>query len=172
MEQFRLSDYNLKTKLYWCAMLCVCLFALSFAGYKVAEFSLLQFAVLGVSLVISLLVNKYQIKIPNTQTSISAKELVVFWGIIWLGIPGGILLAASASLARFDKAKKSQNRWLFGVFVNTFSAFVAAIVFYLSFYYLAGFTTNAVAENAVAIHWLLVATSLTAFTHFWLLRNR
>ncbi len=168
MERFSLSNYNLKTKIYWCAMLCLSFFALSFAVYKVIEFSFLQFAVLGVSLVISLLVNKYQIKIPNTQTTISAKELVVFWGIIWLGIPGGILLSASASLAKFDTAKKSQKRWFFGVYVNTFSTFVAAIVFYLSLYYLTAFSANAVAENAIETRWLLVSTGLMAFIHFWL----
>lgn len=128
MERFSLSDYNLKTKTYWGAMFCLSLFALCFAVYRVTEFSFLQLAALGVALIISLLVNKYQVQIPNTQTAFSAKEVVVFWGIIWLGIPGGILLAASASLTKFDKAKKSQNRWLFSIFVNTLAAFVAAIV--------------------------------------------
>ena len=168
MELFNLSEYNLKTKIYWCVMLSLSLFALCFAVYKVTSFSLLQFAALGVSIFISLLVNKYQIRIPKTQTTISAKELAAFWGIIWLGVPGGILLAASASLARFSKAQKSPKRWLFGFYVNTFATFVSAIVFYYSLYYFAGFTESTVAENAVATQWLFAAAGLMAFTHFWL----
>ncbi len=78
MARFSLSDYNLKTKIYWYVMLYLSLFALCFGVYIVIEFSFLQFAVLGVSIVISPLVNKFQIKIPKTKTTISAKELVFF----------------------------------------------------------------------------------------------
>ncbi len=168
MELFNLSDYDLKTKILWYLTLFLSLIALCFAVFKAIEFSVLQFAVLGISLFISLLVNKYQIKIPKTQTTISAKELAVFWGTIWLGIPGGILLAASASLARFGKIPGSQKRWLFGFYVNTFSTLISASVLYLTLYYFAGFTPNTVDDNTVSVKWLFIAVSLMAITHFWL----
>ncbi|MGI8638620.1 MAG: diguanylate cyclase [Pyrinomonadaceae bacterium] len=168
MKKFDLSGYNLQTKIYWSAMLILCLFALSFAVYKSAEFSFVQFLVLGGSLVISSLINKYQIKIPKTQTTISAKELVVFWGTIWLGIPGAVLLAASASLTKFGSAKKSPRRWLFNTFVNVLSTFAAAAVFHLTLYYSTGFAENTLAGNRIEISSLLTAVGLTAFTHFWI----
>ncbi len=168
MELFNLSEYNLKTKILWCVMLCLSLFALSFSIYKLTSFSLLQFAALGISLFVSLVINKYQIRIPKTQTYISAKELVAFWGIIWLGIPGGILLAASASLARFSKSQRSPQRWLYSFNVNTFSTFVSGIVFYYSLYYFADFTESTIAGNTVATQWLFAATGLMAFAHFWI----
>lgn len=168
LDLFNLSEYNFKTKIYWCLMSCLSLFALGFAVYKLVGFSLLQFAVLGFLIVISLLVNKYQIRIPKTQTVISAKELMAFWGIVWLGIPGGILIAASASLARFGKAQKTTKRLLFNFFVNTFATLAAGIVFYSALYYYTGFAESTVAENKVAIQWLMVAIGLMAITHFWL----
>lgn len=167
-ELFNLSEYNLKTKIYWFVMFFLSLFALSFAIYKLVGFSVLQFAALGVSISISILVNKYQIRIPKTQTVLSAKELVTFWGIVWLGIPGGILLAASASLARIGKTPKSNKRLLFNVFVNMFATLAAATVFYSTLYYLTGFTGLAVGENVLAPQWLLLAICLMAITHFWL----
>ncbi len=168
MKKFDLSGYNLQTKIHWSAMLVLCLFALSFAVYNSFGFSFVQFLVLGGSLIISSLINKYQIKIPKTQTTVSTKELVVFWGTIWLGIPGGVLLAASASLTKFGLAKKSPQQWLFNTFVNVLSTFAAAAVFYSTLYYSTGFTGNTLAGNQIEISSLLVAASLMAFTHFWL----
>ncbi len=163
-----LAEYNLQTKVYWYAMLFLCLVALGFAAFKLTDFSFLQYLVLGGSLVTSAIINKYQIKIPKTQTAISAKEFVAFWATIWLGIPGGILLAASASLARPIAASKSRRQWFFNVFVNTFVAFVSANVFYLVLYYVSGFSESVAATNAIRTEWLLIASAAMVFTHFWL----
>ena len=163
-----LAEYNLQTKVYWYVMLCLSFVALAFAAYKLTAFSLVQFLMLGGSLFISSIINKYQIKIPKTHTAVSAKEMIVFWGTIWLGVPGAILLAASASLARPLAASRSRKQWFFNVFVNVFSTFVAANVFYIILYFLAGFSEIAVAENTVAISSFLLATAGMVFTHFWL----
>lgn len=76
MKQFDFSNYNLRTKIYWSVMLCLSLIALGFAIYKIAGFSFVEFLFLGGSLVVSLLINKYQFNIKGTQTAVSAKELV------------------------------------------------------------------------------------------------
>ena len=167
MKKFDFSNYNLQTKIYWGAMLCLSLIALSFAFYKIAEFSFVEVLFLGGSIVVSSLINKYQIKIKGTQTAVSAKELVVFWGILWLGIPGAILLAASASLTKFGLAKKSPRQWLFNTFANIISTCAAASVFYLTLYYSVGFAGNQVANLQVDTDWLLAA-GLAVFTHFLL----
>ena len=168
MKQFDFSIYNLQTKIYWCAMFCLSIIACGFAIYEIAEFSFVKLLFLGGSLVVSLLINKYQFKFKGTQTVISAKELVIFWGIIWLGVPGAILLAASASLTKFDLAKKSPRQWLFDTYVNIVSTCAAASVFYLTLYYSVGFADNRVAGLQIDKGWLLFAAGLTAFTHFFL----
>ena len=168
MKRFDFSNYNLQTKIYWSAMLCLSLAASGFAIYKITEFSFVEFLVLGGSLVISSFVNKYQFKIKGTQTTVSAKELVVFWGTLWLGIPGAILLAASASLTKFGLAKKSPRQWLFNTFVNIVSTCAAASVFYLTLYYSVGFAGNRVADLQVDKGWFLAAAGLMALTHFLL----
>ncbi len=149
-------------------MLCLSIIASGFALYKIAEFSFVKFLFLGGSLVVSAFVNKYHFKIKGTQTAFSAKELVVFWGTIWLGIPGAILLAASASLTKFNLAKKSPCQWLINTFVNTVSTCAAASVFYLTLYYSIGFTENQIADVQVDKTWFLAAAGLMIFTHFLL----
>ncbi|CAN5467040.1 hypothetical protein BH20ACI1_BH20ACI1_04590 [soil metagenome] len=168
MKKLDLSAYNLQTKIYWSVMLCLSVIACGFALYKIAEFSFVEFLFLGGSLVVSSLISKYQFKIKGTQTAISAKELIVFWGTIWLGIPGAILLAAGAALTKFSSAKKSPRQWLFDAFVNTVSACAAATVFYLTLYYSVGFAGNQVAGVQIDTGWFLAAAGLMAFTHFFL----
>ncbi len=142
--------------------------AFGFSAYLGIELSTIQFATLIVGLFISVLLNTYEFRIPNTQTVISAKELVAFWGVVWLGVPGGVLLAAGAGLARFYVSDRSKKQAMFGVFVHVFSTFVAANIFYLTLGKWAGFTHSAVAGNAVKLESLAMATAAMMASHYLL----
>jgi diguanylate cyclase (GGDEF)-like protein/putative nucleotidyltransferase with HDIG domain len=168
VEKSGLSEYNLPAKIYWSVMLLLGFAAVAFSAYSLLGFSALQITTLIVGMIVSALVNHYQFKIPKTQTVISAKEIVAFWGIVWLGIPGGVLLAASASLARYSISKKSKKQALFAGFVHTFSTFVAANVFYLILRDQIGFTKVTVAENALEVRWLFIALAAAVATHYLL----
>src|SRR5215204_1747257 len=102
MEELDLSGNNLKSKVYWAILLCASLVVLGFTAFGLDNFSLQQFGVLAVALAVSVFANQHQVKIPGTPANFSAKEIVVFWGIIWLGIPGGVFLAAVSSIVRFN----------------------------------------------------------------------
>ncbi len=163
------SKLNPQERIFWYGMLCLSIAPLGFAILKGIEFTATQLLGLAVIFAISTIINKYSYKIPGTQTSVSAKELIIFWGIIWLGIPGGVLLAVSISLAKFTLASNTQKqRWLFDFFVNVVSAFTSGAVFYLAIKYLTGFSGNAVAQNEISTSSLLIAAGLMVFTHFWL----
>ncbi|MET0751822.1 MAG: diguanylate cyclase [Pyrinomonadaceae bacterium] len=168
MEESNPSEYNLTTKIYWGVMLCLSFAAFCFSAYLCRELSLVQIVTLVISMVVAALLNNYEFKIPKTQTVISAKEFVAFWGIIWLGIPGGVLLAASASLARYSVSPRAKKQALFGVFVHTFATFVAAKVFYFVLSAQAGFAKTAVAENALEIQWLVIASAAAVVSHYLL----
>jgi diguanylate cyclase (GGDEF)-like protein/putative nucleotidyltransferase with HDIG domain len=168
VEKFSLSEYNLPTKIYWCAMLCLSLAAFGFSAYSVFGFSAVQITTLIVGVVVAALLNQYQFKIPKTQTVISAKELVAFWGIIWLGVPGGVLMAASASLARFVSSSKSKKQGLFAVFVHTLATFAAGNVFYLILRNWAGFANTFVGENTLEISWVAIASAAAVSSHYLL----
>jgi diguanylate cyclase (GGDEF)-like protein/putative nucleotidyltransferase with HDIG domain len=167
-EKSDLPEYNLPTKLYWGIMLCLSFAAFGFSAYMSLGFSIIQITTLLVGLAVAALLNQYRFKIPKTQTVISAKELVAFWGIIWLGIPGGVLMAAAAGLAQFSISTKPKKQALFGVFVHTFTTFVAGNVFYFILGSQAGFAKTVVAENALETQWLLIASAAAAAAHYLL----
>lgn len=166
MEKYDLSGENLKSKVYWAVMLGLSLVLLSFAALGLEVFSLQQFGVLVVALAVSVFANQHQVRIPGTATEFSAKEIVVFWGIIWLGVPGGMLLAIVASLVRFNIFEKNKFRWLFGVFSGTSATFASASVFYLVLGILTGFKAAFVGEQIIAWHWLAAAIVSMSATHY------
>lgn len=168
MEKASLSGDNLKTKIYWDILLCLSIFAFGFAAFQLKDFSLRQFLVLGIALVISAFANQHSIRIPKTSVDFSAREIIIFWGTIWLGIPGGVFLAIGASAARFNRGEKNVTQWLSGVFVNVCASFASAGVFYLALYYLAGFNSAFVAEQKIAPQWLAAAAALMSVTHYFL----
>lgn len=151
-------------------MLCLSVIPLGLALYFCTDFSVLQFLVLGVAFAISVIINKYRYKIPGTQTNISAKELVIFWGILWLGLPGGIFLSIGALLGEIEEISQIQNRrWLFRVFANSIAALVSTGVLYLTLGNLTPFSEGAFATRQIGVGSLIFAIGAMAFAHFWLL---
>ncbi len=166
MKKINLSEYNLPAKTFWWLMLLV---SISFCGaaiYEVFSFSISQFVVLVVAFIISVLVNQHQFTIPQTKVTFTAKEIFFVWGTIWLGVPGGVLLAVGVSAARYKIASRDKKQWLFDGFVSVASAFAATNVFFLILKKFAGFGENAVGEHALAFGWLAIATTVMIFTHY------
>ena len=166
MKKFSLSEYNRQMKVLWFAMLAASLFALGFTVFGATSYSVSQFVVLGVSLFISFIINQYTINIPGTQTKFSVKELMILWGIIWLGTPGGILLSLSGMLAQFDIKARNINHQLFKVFSNIAATLAAANVFYLFLQNKAGFFQTPVGDTTVEAVQLISAICLAALTHY------
>ncbi len=168
MKNFSLSDYNLQAKFFWWFLMLLSLVFGGAAVYGTFSFSVPQFAGLLAALAIAALVNQQQFTIPQTRIKLTAKDVIIFWGIVWLGIPGGVLLAACISAAAYKIAPKDKSQWLFGVFVSIVSSFAAGIVFYIVLKYFAGFAENSVAENSPAFGWLTAAVLVMAFAHYLL----
>jgi diguanylate cyclase (GGDEF)-like protein/putative nucleotidyltransferase with HDIG domain len=168
MEEFNLSGNNLKSKAYWAVLLGASLVLLGLAVFRFDDFSLPQFGVLAVALAVSVFANQHQIKIPGTTVNFSAKEIGVFWGIIWLGVAGGVFIAAVSAIVRFNIEQKNKFKWIFGIFSNVCTAFASASVFYLVMQSFTGFKSAFVAEETVSLPWLILGTGAMAATHYFL----
>ncbi|HEX8289348.1 MAG TPA: diguanylate cyclase [Pyrinomonadaceae bacterium] len=166
MKKHSLSEYNGQMKILWCAMLCASVFALVYAVFGAFSYSVSQLVVLGFSLFISVLLSRQTINIPGTQARISFNQLIVFWGIIWLGIPGGVLISFCAALAKINKKEKNLEPKIFQLFSNVSATLAAAIVFYLFLENTIGFTGAFVGANPVGAVQFIIAVCLMAMTHF------
>lgn len=166
LDQLSPSGDSLPAKIFWWVMLAACLLIFAAAIYGTFSFSAAHFAVLFVALIVSTLVNQHQFTIPRTKIAVSAKELVIFWGTIWLGVPGGVLLTAGVFAARYKFAPKNKKQWLSGGLISVVSTFAAGAIFYFVLKTFAGFVGTAVAENALAFGWLTAAVTTMAAAHY------
>lgn len=165
MMNLNLPGENRISKIFWCIMLLSAGLALGFAVYELPGFTSLQLVVLAISFIISLIVNQHQFHLPQTRKSVSAKDLILFWGTIWLGIAGAVLLTVSVMIGQlFIRNKKVE--WKFGFFQNVVSIFAAAIVFYLTLFFSIGFTGKAVGQQTINNKWFFAATVLMAVVYY------
>lgn len=166
MNQFNLSNYNLPTKIYWILLAVCSLGLITISGFGFYSYSLLQFGVLSVAVIVAAIIGQHQPKIPKVKLNISAKELVTFWGVIWLGASGGFFLSLVGSLATFWLFTKDKKRWLTTVFCSVISTFLSANSFYLFLKYVAGFEGSVVAKDSIGIVWLIGAVGVMTVVHF------
>ena len=126
MKKLDLSGYNLPTKIYWILMSCLSVMAVLFAAAGCFSFSAGQLLTLAISLVIAALVNQHHFIIPKTRVNVSVRKIFIFWGAVWLGVPGAVILAVVSSIVKYRLSIKDRNHWLLSIYVNVVSSFAAA----------------------------------------------
>lgn len=166
MKKLDLSGYNLPTKIYWILMSCLSVLALVLSVFGLSSFSTEQYITLAGSLAIAALINQHRFVIPKTRVNISVRKIFIFWGAIWLGVPGAVLLAAVSSVVKYRFSIKDRNHWLLSVYVNIVSSFAAAQVFYLALKYWVDLDGTGIIGKVVETQWLLPSAALMVFTHY------
>lgn len=167
VKQFDISEYSSPTKILGGVLLALSAAVLVYTIYGCFSFTFLQFVILGVSMTVAALANQYQFKIPKTSLTISPRKVFIFWGTIWLGSAGGVLLSLISSIVRY-RTTKNKIKWVYGIFIHTVATFAAAEVFYLFLHQFAGFDGWNVAANSINLGWLLLAAALMTLTHYLL----
>jgi diguanylate cyclase (GGDEF)-like protein/putative nucleotidyltransferase with HDIG domain len=167
VKQFDLSDYNTPTKVYWFLLLLLSVAVFGFGIFASFSFSFSQTVILVFALIISSLSNQYQPKIPKFKTYLSAKELTAFWGLLWLGMPGGIFLSIVGEVASYRAGSKDKKRWAASGFAGILATFASGQLFYLFLNKVGGFTGSAVANNEIGLLWLAAGILIMTVVHYF-----
>lgn len=147
-------------------MMMTALISLGFAGFQVVGFSPLQFTVIGVSLIVSLIINQHRINIPYIRKSFSVKEIIIFWTAIWLGTAGGVVVAAGVSAEMIAFSKNGRKAKSFYGFASVTAIFIASSVFYLILNYAAGFSGMIVANQTTNLGWLVLGVTVMTIVYY------
>ncbi len=166
MKTTKLSEYSWQTKILWYAMLSVSIAALGLAFYELSSYSVFHLVVLAISIGAAALLNEHPIKITGRQSRISAGELLIFWGIIWFGLPGGVFIATASVIAKLMRKGKDLVGDLFNTFAVIVSALAAGSAFYVFLEHQAGFFGAFVGENPIGWTNLLFAAGVMAVVYF------
>ncbi len=132
--------------------------------YAAFSFTPVQFLILLISLAVSALVNQHELTLPLTRIRINAADFTVFAGILLLGVPGGVLLAASVAAVCYRFAPEDKNRWILDSFAKVTSALAAGTVFGAVIEKTTGLTGNFL-EEAIPFNRLILAAAFSALTY-------
>jgi diguanylate cyclase (GGDEF)-like protein/putative nucleotidyltransferase with HDIG domain len=132
MEDLANNKTSWHTKAFWGAGICVAGMILLLAVAEAWTFSFSRIITLVLAGFTTVLVGQYRARIPRTRFIFPTANVFAFWGIIWIGLPGGVLLGTLAALAGIGSWRrvslKSVGRAA-GYIIATF--FSAAAYFWL-----------------------------------------
>lgn len=168
VKRFNLSSYNAQTKIFLVAMFGLSLVLCGLTVYEAASFSVPQIAGILITLTVSTLTNQYRLTVPETRIKIRIQEFIIFWAIIWFGVPAGVLVAAADSIIGFFAVATDKKRRITGLPVNIIAAFAAGSIFNFIFKSGVGFSENIAAADALDFHWLAAGIFSLALTYYFL----
>ncbi|MEO6335030.1 MAG: hypothetical protein ABIO91_08615, partial [Pyrinomonadaceae bacterium] len=122
--------------------------------------------VLIASVFVSILLSRYDPRIAGTDVRISLKTIFGFWGVIWMGISGGVLLAACSSIGNRGISSSHRKRLPSDIAAEILSMFFSAIAFYLSLGYFENTGRLEIAGGLSVANQMILASCVMALTHF------
>src|SRR5688500_6262059 len=90
----------------WSAAVCIAGLVVLLAIAEAWTLPFSRKATLIVSGFLAALVGQYRARIPRTQIDFPTMNLFAFWGVIWVGVPGGVLLGTLAAVARIGSWRR------------------------------------------------------------------
>ncbi len=136
------------------------------AVYEAFSFSLSKVAVLAASIFVAVLVSKYEVRIPKTKMTFAPKIVFAFWGIISLGVAGGILLTACATLATYGKYRGDRRKLYLETVKDIFSALIGGIVFVSSFSFFKSLQFTTSDQGFLISNEVILAALMMAAVHY------
>ena len=126
--------------------------------------SISHLTIIFTALFVSVLISRYQMRIPGTSIDFSTKDIFAFWGVIWLGLSGGVLLAASASFAQQARSRSKPYLLVPTVAADVLATSFSAVGFYLSYQYFD--TVGVLTLRGIMIpSQIVIASCFMAMTH-------
>ncbi|HEY2867841.1 MAG TPA: diguanylate cyclase [Pyrinomonadaceae bacterium] len=137
MNDIATAKRQLADKAFWTLMAGAFAFVTVTAVTRSFGFSGARFMSLGVGSAVAVLICRHRLQIPRTKFRILPKDIFALWGVIWLGIGGGVLIATVASAAMCIGTHKSRRRGVFQIAADAIATFAFAVLYYLATNYLA-----------------------------------
>ena len=145
------------------------LMAIAALGYSLivaVTFTFDKLMVLAAAACIAILVNRYHQSGTKAQLKFSARHVFAFWGVVWLGISGGVLLSAAASLTIYYRNRKERENTIGIACADIISTYFSALIFYMALGFLPESLGSRVAGNMRHTNGMIAAILFMVVTHF------
>ncbi|MDM7923777.1 MAG: diguanylate cyclase [Pyrinomonadaceae bacterium] len=138
---------------------------LGLAAIEIFQFTVSTVVTLVGSLVVALILGKYRVTVPGTKVEFLPKIVIGFWGAMWLGVPGGILLGMVASIVERSHNKKSVRSTAALVAGDVVAAAVSSLVYAAGIRYFTNASQTAVGGILVPNE-VIIASALMGCSYF------
>ncbi|MBA3351797.1 MAG: diguanylate cyclase, partial [Blastocatellia bacterium] len=167
MKNTDLPHNSWLSRMLWIGVVSMAVAVLAIASIEILFFSpsIPRMAVVAAAVFVSVLVSRYEPRISGTQINFSPKDILAFWGVIWIGVSGGVFLAACASLANTGIAAPQRKRSALRVAIDVLAIFFSGIAYYLALGYFDTERMLSIGGVGMPLETIL-ASCVMAMTHF------
>ena len=163
-----ISGKTWQEKVLWGVIVNLALVVVVVASILVTFYAPERLITLGIAAFVSVIACRYRITIWKTRVQISAADVFGFWGVLWLGVSGGLILGAiSAATAAFSDPNGKEDK-AYAAAADTVALYAAALIFYLTLGYLPYAQGVVVAGNLDFSPAMATAIALMAASHYLL----
>jgi diguanylate cyclase (GGDEF)-like protein/putative nucleotidyltransferase with HDIG domain len=168
MENRSQQAHTFVTQALWStiAVASVCVIGVSLIGLK--GISPVNATALALGAFIAAVIGRHDIRILNRTVRLQIKDVIALWGITWLGVPGGVLIALAGSAASCYSNKFEIRRSFLICASDSISTFIVGSFYYFILGYF--LTADGAAVQALSEHPLSVVAVniLLAGGHFFI----
>lgn len=114
----------------WLVVVSLAVTAVAAAIFYVSQYRGQRLVVLLAAIFISTIVSKYELRLPKTSIEVAVGDIIVIWGVFWLGVSGGVLLGAAASIAKAGRDGKFTLKGKLAAACGTLAAGAAGLSYH------------------------------------------
>ncbi len=127
------KGHKIVPNLLWFAVVGTAAAAVVPAAFLVSQYQFSKSVVLLLALFLAVLLSQYELRLPKTSIEISVSDIIAVWGVFWLGVSGGVLLGAAASVSRYMRDRELSYSNVYLICSNVIGVALAAIAFSFGF---------------------------------------
>ncbi|HEX8354908.1 MAG TPA: HD domain-containing phosphohydrolase, partial [Pyrinomonadaceae bacterium] len=169
MIRIDMSDYGRAAGGCWAALVSAGALALGWGAYGCLSYSVVEWAQLLVLASLVVISGMLPARVPGTKAVLTAGDCFVFLGVIFLGVPAGIVLGALDLLTVSLGSSKRASSWIVMPACMAVTVFVAGHSFYLALAAHAGVTRRPVGVGqTLSLEQLVLPLVLMALVQYTL----
>jgi diguanylate cyclase (GGDEF)-like protein/putative nucleotidyltransferase with HDIG domain len=162
-----MSDYNRAARGYWGATVSAGALVFAWGVYRCLFFGPNQWAQVLVLASLVVISGMVPVRIPGTKASVTAGDCFIFLGVIFLGVPAGVVLGAVDLLTSSVRTSRRATSWIAAPACMALTVFAAGHVFYFALAAYAGVTRRPVAlTEALSPEQLILPLILMALVQY------
>ncbi|MGB7922710.1 MAG: diguanylate cyclase [Pyrinomonadaceae bacterium] len=163
-----MSDYNRAARTYWFVIVAAGMLTAAWGVYQCLSLGPAQWAQFFALLSLVIVTGSYPIRIPNTNSSVTAGDTFTFLSVLFLGVPAAVLLSIVDSFVSSQRTTRRATSWLAAPSMMALTVFVAGNAFYLTLAAYARITTAPLGLASVRLDHLLVPLAVMMLIQYFL----